>query len=203
MTEVTRKPDRRIERTRQLLRDALMELIVQRGYESVTVQDITDHANVARTTFYLHFRDKDDLLFSTMRDIYQDLMIRMTTPRPDSIMGIKVDLNSAADFEHVQQYADFYKIMLSEKGSMVFLMRVQALLAEMCRDQLLAPMIANGGQLTLPIDLAANHLAWGMIGTFHWWLQTGMAHSPLEMARMELELCAGELPDLFKQVPLD
>ncbi|MCU0499335.1 MAG: TetR/AcrR family transcriptional regulator [Anaerolineae bacterium] len=203
MTEITRKPDRRIERTRQLLRDALMDLIVQRGYESVTVQDITDHANVARTTFYLHFRDKDDLLFSTMRDIYQDLMVRMSAARPETIMGIRIDLHSTADFEHVQQYADFYKIMLSEKGSMVFLMRVQALLAEMCRDQILAPMLANGGHLTLPIDLAASHLAWAMIGTFHWWLQTGMTYSASDMAKMELELCAGELPNLLQQVPLE
>src|SRR5688572_15483761 len=72
-----RKVDRRIQRTRTLLRDALMRLIIRRGYDEITIQDITDEANVARTTFYLHFSDKDDLLFSTMRDVYEDLFARV------------------------------------------------------------------------------------------------------------------------------
>ncbi len=66
MTDV-KKVDRRIQRTRALLRDALMRLIIRKGYDEITIQDITDEANVARTTFYLHFADKDELLLGTMR----------------------------------------------------------------------------------------------------------------------------------------
>ena len=59
MTDTPLKRDRRIERTHQLLSKALMDLIIERGYDSITIQDITDRANVSRTTFYLHFKDKD------------------------------------------------------------------------------------------------------------------------------------------------
>jgi len=55
------KTDRRVQRTRELLQKALIELIRERGYDAVTIQDIVDRANVGRTTFYLHYRSKDEL----------------------------------------------------------------------------------------------------------------------------------------------
>ncbi|MEO8397816.1 MAG: helix-turn-helix domain-containing protein, partial [Chloroflexota bacterium] len=73
MTETVRKPDRRIERTRQLLSKALMDLIIERGYDTITIQDITDRANVSRATFYLHYKDKDELLYQSMTKIYDAL----------------------------------------------------------------------------------------------------------------------------------
>src|ERR1051326_8767622 len=68
------KEDRRIQRTRQLLRDSLMALIVERGFSDLSIQDITDRANVSRTTFYLHYRDKDELLFNSIQEMYQELI---------------------------------------------------------------------------------------------------------------------------------
>ncbi len=73
MNTSTPKIDRRVQRTRQLLRDALMALIVEKGYDAISVQDITDHANVARPTFYLHYKDKEELLLSSVQEIYDDL----------------------------------------------------------------------------------------------------------------------------------
>src|SRR5689334_24059575 len=56
--------DRRVRRTRRLLREALLALVAEKGYDRVTVQDVLDRADVGRATFYAHFRDKDDLLVS-------------------------------------------------------------------------------------------------------------------------------------------
>ncbi len=56
--------DRRVQRTRELLQKALIEMIGERGYEAITIQDIVDHANVGRTTFYLHYSSKDELFMS-------------------------------------------------------------------------------------------------------------------------------------------
>ena len=56
------KEDRRVQRTRQLLSSALLKLIEERGYDSLTVNDITEQANVGRATFYLHYQDKEQLL---------------------------------------------------------------------------------------------------------------------------------------------
>ncbi|MEJ2354006.1 MAG: TetR/AcrR family transcriptional regulator, partial [Anaerolineales bacterium] len=66
--------DRRVQRTRQLLNDALMSLIVEKGYDSITVQNIIDRANLGRSTFYAHYQDKDDLLLSGIEDVVHSLV---------------------------------------------------------------------------------------------------------------------------------
>jgi len=58
--------DRRVARTRQGLRDALAALIAQKPYETIAVKEILHRANVGRSTFYSHFRDKDDLLLDSL-----------------------------------------------------------------------------------------------------------------------------------------
>jgi AcrR family transcriptional regulator len=66
---VARKKDRRVQRTNQLLRAALVSLIQEKGYENITVQNIIDRANVGRATFYAHFENKEDLLVSGFEDL--------------------------------------------------------------------------------------------------------------------------------------
>ena len=74
------KLDRRVIRTRQLLREALMELILEneKGYDGVTVKDIAERANVGRATFYLHYEGgKETLLLSSLQEIYDELVARI------------------------------------------------------------------------------------------------------------------------------
>src|SRR6266516_4765255 len=66
---VKRATDRRVQRTRQLLQDALISMMIEQGYEATTVQDIIDRANVGRATFYAHFADKETLLTSRLEDL--------------------------------------------------------------------------------------------------------------------------------------
>src|SRR5262245_522948 len=63
------RPDRRVAKSRRALKEALTDLILERGYETVTVQDVIDRADVGRSTFYAHFLDKDDLLMSILADL--------------------------------------------------------------------------------------------------------------------------------------
>ena len=69
----TKKVDRRIQRTRRLLQDALITLILEKGYDKITVQDIIDEANVGRSTFYAHYLDKDDLMASSLELLRAEL----------------------------------------------------------------------------------------------------------------------------------
>src|SRR5712692_10072592 len=64
-----KKLDRRVQRTRQLLQDALIAMVIEKGYDAVTIQDIIDRANVGRATFYAHFADKETLLHSRLEDL--------------------------------------------------------------------------------------------------------------------------------------
>src|SRR6266498_992647 len=91
--------DRRIQRTRALLLSALLDLIVERGYEDVSVQDIVDRANVGRSTFYKHFLDKRELLLSGV-DGLQELLTQqraaLVEPRVQRILADLVQEELAA-----------------------------------------------------------------------------------------------------------
>lgn len=182
------KQDRRIERTRQLLSKALMDLIIERGYESITIQDITDRANVSRTTFYLHFRDKDELLFASMTKIYDGLLGDHKDWLP---VGVREDdfahfVCDPSDFEHVAEYADFYKVMLSKKGSVTFVLQVLSYLTDITKPALEAKLDGNAPKI--PIDLIASFFAGAEVGIMKWWLENDMQYTPEEMARMEFFL---------------
>ena len=177
-----RKVDRRIQRTRTLLRDALMRLIIRRGYDEITIQDITDEANVARTTFYLHFSDKDDLLFSTMRDIYEELFAAFEGEDMRMFYADKEEDCHAEDFEHVAEFADFYRIMLSERGSAAFLSRVRQYLAEQIMEKSFKEMMPEDTEARIPLEFLSYAVSGAQIGVIKWWLDKGMEHSPQRMA---------------------
>lgn len=193
-----RKVDRRIERTRQLLRDALMQLIVEtenedgKSYDAITIQDIADQANVARTTFYLHYKDKDELLFEGMREIYDGLLsvVDWGLENPAEYM---TRMGDPTDFLHVAQHADFYRVMLSEKGSASFLMRVRQYLADSLLEQVLRPVVSKmGWQPHVPLELLSYSMAGSLIGTMKWWLDNHMEMPPEEIAlRLEQFLYLG------------
>jgi len=64
--------DRRIQRTRKALIDSLRELIFEKGYDDISIQDITDRANMGRATFYLHYGEKDDLLSDLLHNVVKE-----------------------------------------------------------------------------------------------------------------------------------
>lgn len=190
-TTSAKKEDRRKERTRQLLRDALLELIPEKGYEAISLQDITDRANVARPTFYLHFKDKQDLLFSSLREIYDDLVKRQHLAHADVLEAVS-NLQAAddSDFQHVAEHADFYKVMLSDKGSIAFLIMVLEYLSTIMHTELVDKVAMKGTSARIPPALIASYLAGAELGIVNWWLKhNDMRYSPQQLSRMMAHLC--------------
>ena len=96
MNTVPARLDRRVSRTRRQLRDALMALILERGYNMVTIEDITDRADLGRTTFYLHYRDKDELLIESLEAIAQDLKAQVEQQVSQQMEDRQLRLNPVA-----------------------------------------------------------------------------------------------------------
>ncbi len=181
-----RKEDRRKERTRQLLRDALLELIPEKGYEAITLQDITDRANVARPTFYLHFSDKQDLLFSSLREIYDDLAERQHMYcEPLDLLIQSLDGVGDSDFQHVADHADFYRVMLTDKGSMAFVLMVLEYLSTVMGSELVNKLADENHDARIPADFISSFLAGAEIGIVNWWLKSNnMRYLPQQVSRM-------------------
>lgn len=190
-----RKPDRRTERTRQLLRDALMELIVEKGYEAISIQDITDRADVARPTFYFHYTDKEDLLFNSLREVYDEMTQSFGTLTDADVAAMFVDKEQvdAVDFEHVARHSDFYRVMLSKKGSIAFLMQVIDYLGTTMSKDIVRSIAEPGVTPSVPAEAVGAFMAAGQIGLIDWWLRKGTAYTPNEMAQIMFILCAGGL----------
>jgi AcrR family transcriptional regulator len=202
MEEAVRKIDRRKERTQRLLRDALMELIVEKGYDAVSIQDIVDRANVARTTFYLHYDDKDELLFESMTAIYDQLASNWVP-----LMRQQLEENPAhptlldsSDYEHVARYAPFYRIMFSDKGSAGFILRVLHYLTSLMETRCIAFLTDSGEKTLLPVAMIAQGVAGMQMSLLLWWLENDMPYTPQEMARMSYYLV---MPSLFKGIGMD
>lgn len=186
MTSPTGKIDRRKTRTRQFLRDALMALIVEKGYEAISIQDIVDRANVARPTFYLHFKDKEELLFTSLVEIYEELFSRQ---HADAFYDLAAPIESpetidATDFEHIAAHADFYRVMLSEKGSIAFLLSVMDYLSNAMVQAVIEPLESDGAQPRIPAEFIGSFLAGAQIGVTRWWVQNREAYTPQQMAQM-------------------
>ncbi|MFN8530854.1 MAG: TetR/AcrR family transcriptional regulator [Anaerolineae bacterium] len=187
------KDDPRVQRTVKLLGDTLLSLVVEKGYEPVTIQDITDRANVSRTTFYLHFKDKDELLFECMREMYDDLARTMQTIDFANREAALQQLRTPSDFEHVKRYFEFYKVMLSDKGSITFLLRVLTYLGEAGIEVFQASLEGHATP-RVPIPVIAYMSAGAEIGLMTWWVTQNMPYTPEAMAHY---LCDAQMNGLW------
>lgn len=181
--------DPRVKRTRQLLRTALIELIPEKGYNAITIQDITERATLNRATFYLHFRDKDDLLLNGFMEIWDELTSQ------SSLLGLKesaleVDsmrLSVLADFQHLADHAAFYRVMLGENGVAAFIHRMQDHICNTTVQRFLSAL-DNPPVSTVPIELLLHFIATSYVGVMQWWLAQDMPYSPEEMASVLVTL---------------
>jgi len=167
--------DRRAQRTRQLLTDALGRLILTKRYESITVQEITEEANVGRSTFYAHFTDKDDLV--------ADSVGRMVGGLETDEPGVRNTLSpSLGLFHHVESYAGHYLMMARGRHLTLFLDALQSELTALFADRL-TPRLPESGAPRVPVPLLSAMLAGMLITAVRTWLESGMSTSAEEINR--------------------
>jgi AcrR family transcriptional regulator len=161
--------DRRIQRTRALLLNALLDLIVERGYEDITVQDIADRANVGRSTFYAHFLDKRELLLSGVNGLHELLLheraqLAESHSPQDRLLGFSLPL-----LQHVQSNLRFCRALLGPRSGAIVEPYVQRVLADLVRTEIVA-QIPAGTKLTMPIDTIVQYTASAFLGLLRWWM---------------------------------
>jgi AcrR family transcriptional regulator len=167
--------DRRSVRSRQLLIDALAALMLSQRYESITVQQITEQANIGRSTFYAHFTDKDDLLASTVRRMVGGL--ETDVPGPRNTLSPSIGL-----FHHVGDHAGHYLMLSRGRHLSLFLDALQSELTAMFVTRL-APRVPAEGETAVPVPLLAAMLAGMLITAMRTWVESGMAATIEEVNR--------------------
>ncbi len=187
MPKTKKRIDPRVIRTRTLLRQALIALIPQHGFNTITIQQITDQATLNRATFYLHYRDKDELLL----DVFETLISENIPLPPDAPNSSPPETTSpiVPVFNHLADYADFYCAILGEQGVPIFMTRVRNIIEELIQKWLTAvfPASLQDPQEVLP-EIVVNYLGAAYLGVITWWLQNGMPYSAEEMEIQLLKL---------------
>lgn len=172
--------DRRIRRTRRALHEALIGLILEKGYVRVTVQDILDRADVGRSTFYAHYRDKEALLLTSFDGLHDDLrghLDRMAPGRPPPDPAYP----ALVIFEHAHQHRRVYSALCGRQGGNVVYGHLHSLIGDLLREHLRPHLAAAGSDL--PPEIAAEFLTSAALGLLIWWVDRDFPHDPTWLAR--------------------
>lgn len=179
MNAATEKTDRRARRTRQSLSDALIRLILEKRYDSITVQDVIDRAGVARSTFYAHYRDKDDLFLQGWRSMLDMFARRIEWDdagrrRFFPVLGLLL---------HVRDSHNFYRALVRSRKTAMLFRTGHAYLRESI-ERSLESWLADKPQPSLPVPLVADYIAGEVMSLLKWWLDNDMPYTPERMTEM-------------------
>ena len=179
-----RHDDPRIRKTRRGLQEALVRLILRKGYDAISIQDIATEAETARVTFYRHYRDKDELLTDCLDTLYQELVQKTERLNREDFLRGRSPVTAL--YEHIEEQENLYRILFSSRGSQTVLERLRHYVAtrslEAIQTSGLTP-IAD-----VPFEVIANHAASAQLGLAIWWLDHEKPYPPQYMAQISLWL---------------
>ena len=168
------RADRRIQRTRAVLHDALGSLIREKAYDHITIAQILDRAKVSRSTFYIHFRGKDDLLMSCMRSPLFGVLSMEGTAAPDA--AERMVAFSLPLLTHVQEHRRSAKTKLGDRGRAILHEHLRRVLSEWIVQTLGGtgdPPLSRSRRSPVVPALLARHIASTFVLVLHWWLDHG------------------------------
>ena len=163
------KVDRRVERTQRLLREALLSLIPERGYEALSVQDIIDRANVGRATFYAHFDNKEDLLLSGLEGLRAALKeLQRQAHSEGGPPDRRLFAFSRELFAHTDAHRHIFWAMVGDQSVGLLQEAFRRILVDLIREDVKAmlPRKASAASTEPIVRFAAS----GLFGLLMWWL---------------------------------
>ena len=171
-----KKTDARVRRTRDALGDALIALMQEKPFDTITVQEVLDRAHVSRSTFYSHYSDKDDLLMSDAEEFFEALSTALSAhdDKSDRVFPVK------EFFTHLAEVQPFYKALV-KSGKFQENM-------ELARGHFARGIERRLAELPRGRSIPANELpaiaftqAGALLSLLTWWLDRGMREPPAQM----------------------
>jgi AcrR family transcriptional regulator len=171
--------DLRTKRSHKYIREALIDLIEEKGFESLSVSEITQRAMVSRATFYRIYLDKYDLvekIFSEAMQALLDTVSEINHEHPPQVWG--------RFFEHIGEYERLYRVLLGKNGSPWFVSKMRASITELIKGyEQYAPLqdIALARDPLLS-DYVRDIISTLLVETITWWLENNRPFPPKEIA---------------------
>ena len=178
---MTKRPiDRRVARTRAMLHEALISLIAEKGYETITVEDVCEQANVGRSTFYAHYASKDDLMRSGLKNLRSALFHQRkgaSAPKPPEVRDFTFSLTM---FEHARDHMHLHRTLVGNRGGTIVFDTIRQMLSDLVRAEL-APDVAKNTKDAVPREIVVQFLVGAYMAVMTWWLDHGAKLAPERM----------------------
>jgi AcrR family transcriptional regulator len=172
--------DPRVRRTRRLLREALVSLMLDRDFASISIRDITERAEVAYITFFRHYESLDQLLMEVLDEGLGELLTRIETLTKQSDTS-NLETEGRLIFEYIAQKADLFRILFKSQSVTRIRKKVVRNIAVTFQKSCLP--LAQSGNITTTAMLS-NHIATSLLALIEWWLDNKMRPSPVEMGKV-------------------
>ncbi len=169
------KHDRRSQRTHRLVMSAMVELLAEKRYEAITIQDILDRAGIGRSTFYAHYFDKADVQAALMEQMLETLKEQLA--QRNAGQGIVPSLEL---FRHIQPHHRRFQAMVRGQAGARLWDMIQTALRRTI-EQALASTYAEQRSPAVPLAIVAQYLAGALLSLLKWWLEAEMPYSPEQM----------------------
>ena len=186
--------DRRVRRTQKSLGDALIALALEKDFDEITIQEITDRADIGYRTFFRHYADKDELLNDVLSVVKLEMRDLMSPPPLEFFTDPNLQVsdlpNTRILFEHVQENSNLYRVLLfSDRG-----------LVQPLKDFAVQEFKANYGsflETDIPFEIITNHMISSIITLLRWWLNNNMCYPPEEMGEITFRLIIQPIRNLL------
>lgn len=176
MTDRPPEPDRRVLKTKAALRDAMLDLMAARGWDQMTIQEICDRANVGRSTFYVHYQSKDELLSEGLNDL-RDMIAAQTAEAQHADGHFLAGL-----LEHMAQQRDVFRAAIGRRGGQGVARRFRQMVCQLVEIELKRRAHPEAAH-----PWVARFVAGGVVEAMAWWVD---APEPPPIATMQRELDA-------------
>jgi AcrR family transcriptional regulator len=172
--------DPRVRRTRRILQDALVSLILEKDYSSISIKEITDRAEVAYITFFRHYNGIDELLMEVLDEGLAELLYHIASlaGKPDGPIN---EIEGRLIFEYIHQKSDLFRILLKSQSVRRIRNSVIQNIATIFHDSCTFLRQPNS---QVPANIASNHMATSLLALIEWWLENKMNPPPAQMGKI-------------------
>jgi AcrR family transcriptional regulator len=187
--------DRRSMKTRQLIHEALLSLMLEKQYDKITVQDIIDRANVGRSTFYSHFVTKDELLESSIEQMLEmtNSFLSQVSDNSDNLRLIPVfEL-----FEHIKENSRLMRALVKAKSVNLFVDKAKIYWNDKIETYLYS-QLPKKSETTVPIPILTNYISSTLIFLLEWWVDSKMPYTAVQMEQFFQELVNPSIRSIIK-----
>jgi AcrR family transcriptional regulator len=179
--------ERRRRQTRKQLIETTLMLVLEKGYDSITIQDITDRADLGRGTFYIHFKDKADVVWTAIQDMMREM--EQEAHREFDPAMPQVEYYALRNiFRHAQNNRDLYRVVFGGQGSAMLAGRVQDLMAGILLYDIRRAPGPRNSEFHIPDEMLAQMLTGLITRLIFWWLETPNKYSAEQMAALTYKM---------------